>query len=168
MNFLKKLLGGRREDELAIASPAKGLAVDITSVKDPTFSEKLLGDGAAVLPSEGTICAPADGKLEQVFDTGHAFSMTTAEGAELLVHIGFDTVELKGKHFTILSKSGKSVKRGEPVIRVDLEALRAEGYDTATPVVVLNGDAFAVRERKAGELAAGDTLFMLVPAGERD
>lgn len=167
MNFLKKLLGGRQERELVIASPAKGRAADITSVKDPTFSGKLLGDGAAVLPSEGTICAPADGRLEQVFETGHAFSMTTEEGAELLVHIGFDTVELKGKHFTILAETGKSVKRGDPVIRVDLGALRAEGYDTATPVVVLNGDAFAVRDRAAGELAAGEMLFTLAPADKK-
>lgn len=95
LDFLK----GKRKGN-CIGSPCKGKAVALTEVPDPTFSEKILGDGFAVIPSEGKIYAPADGEVTVVFDTLHAITMTTDQGAELLIHIGLDTVTLKGAPFT--------------------------------------------------------------------
>ena len=89
---------GKSKDNI-IYSPCKGKVVPITEVSDPTFSEKVLGDGFAVIPSEGKIYAPADGEISMVFDTLHAVTMTTSQGTELLIHIGLDTVTLKGEPF---------------------------------------------------------------------
>lgn len=101
---------GKRKGN-CIGSPCKGKAVALTEVPDPTFSEKILGDGFAVIPSEGKIYAPADGEVTVVFDTLHAITMTTDQGAELLIHIGLDTVTLKGAPFTAHVAAGDHVKR---------------------------------------------------------
>lgn len=106
LDFLK----GKRKGN-CIGSPCKGKAVALTEVPDPTFSEKILGDGFAVIPSEGKIYAPADGEVTVVFDTLHAITMTTDQGAELLIHIGLDTVTLKGAPFTAHVAAGDHVKR---------------------------------------------------------
>lgn len=106
LDFLK----GKRKGN-CIGSPCKGRAVALTEVPDPTFSEKILGDGFAVIPSEGKIYAPADGEVTVVFDTLHAITMTTDQGAELLIHIGLDTVTLKGAPFTAHVAAGDHVKR---------------------------------------------------------
>ena len=109
LDFLK----GKRKGN-CIGSPCKGKAVALTEVPDPTFSEKILGDGFAVIPSEGKIYAPADGEVTVVFDTLHAITMTTDQGAELLIHIGLDTVTLKGAPFTAHVAAGDHVKKGRP------------------------------------------------------
>ena len=108
LDFLK----GKRKGN-CIGSPCKGKAVALTEVPDPTFSEKILGDGFAVIPSEGKIYAPADGEVTVVFDTLHAITMTTDQGAELLIHIGLDTVTLKGAPFTAHVAAGDHVKKGD-------------------------------------------------------
>lgn len=96
-----------------ICSPCNGRVVPITEVPDPTFSEKILGDGVAVIPSEGRFYAPADGEVTAVFDTLHAFTMTTTQGVELLLHIGLDTVTLKGDPFKSHISVGDQVKKGD-------------------------------------------------------
>lgn len=104
-----------------ICSPCNGRVVPITEVPDPTFSEKILGDGVAVIPSEGRFYAPADGEVTAVFDTLHAFTMTTTQGVELLLHIGLDTVVLKGAPFTSHISVGDQVKKGDLLMEADLE-----------------------------------------------
>ncbi len=95
-----------------------GTIVPLTEVPDPTFAQGILGPGAAVQPSEGRIVAPANGTVDMMFDTGHAVSMTTSEGAELLIHVGIDTVSLKGQHYTAKCKSGDTVRKGDTLIEL--------------------------------------------------
>ena len=106
--------------------------------------------------------APADGTIDVMFDTGHAVSMTTADGAEVLIHVGIDTVQLNGQHYKACCKAGDKVKKGDLLIEFDPEAIKAAGYDTITPVIVCNPDAFsAVKAENAGPVAAGDALLTL-------
>lgn len=157
-----QLFKKKEEKGIEIGSPVKGKAVAISQVSDPTFGDEILGKGAAVIPEEGKIYAPADGTLEMVFDTLHAVSMTTAEGVELLVHIGLDTVALKGEHFTAHKASGDSVKKGDLLISVDLDAVKAAGYDVITPVIVCNTpDYQTVTAVTDTNVNPGDTILIL-------
>lgn len=118
-----------------ITSPVSGKLIAIETVKDPTFAQKILGDGFAVIPSDGIIKAPADGHIEMAYETGHAVGMTTANGCELIIHVGIDTVALGGAGFELLVKNGQNVKKGDVLIRVDLETLEKEGKDPAVMVI---------------------------------
>ncbi len=113
------------------------------------FASGALGDGIAIEPAVGELVAPADGEISSTFETHHAVGMTTADGAELLMHIGIDTVKLGGKHFTYLVNEGDKVKKGQPLIRFELEAIKAEGYPVTTPVIVCNTDDYAAVVAKA-------------------
>lgn len=143
-----------------IGSPCNGKAVPITEVPDPTFSEKMLGDGFAVIPSEGKIYAPADGEVSMVFDTLHAITMTTDQGVELLIHIGLDTVTLKGEPFTAFVAAGDHVKKGDLLMDADLEKIKAVGLNTITPVLVCNTDDYEkITLVKEGEVACGEDII---------
>ena len=107
-----------KSKENVLYAPCKGKVVPLSEVPDPTFSEKILGDGFAVIPSEGKIYAPADGEIAMVFDTLHAITLTSSSGAEILIHIGLDTVTLKGAPFTAHVAAGDQVKKGDLLIRV--------------------------------------------------
>ncbi len=131
----------KNKNENVIYAPVKGTCIDITEVDDIGFSSKMMGDGVAIVPIEGIVTAPCDGKISMIFDTGHAFGMEANNGAEILIHIGIDTVNLNGEGFEILKKPGQKVKRGEPVIRFDLEKVK-KLYDTATMVIMTNGKNF--------------------------
>lgn len=156
-DFLKK-----KDKGIEIGSPVKGKAVPISKVSDPTFGEEILGKGVAIQPEEGKIYAPADGTIEMLFDTKHAVSMTTTEGVELLVHIGLDTVALKGEHFTAHKGNGDAVKKGDLLISVDLEAVKAAGYDVITPMVVCNTSDYQTVEAVTDtEVKPGDTVLIL-------
>lgn len=146
---------------IAIASPVSGTVVPLAEVPDPTFAQGILGPGAAVQPSEGRIVAPANGTVDMMFDTGHAVSMTTSEGAELLIHVGIDTVQLEGKHYKACCKAGQQVKKGDVLIEFDPAAIKAEGYQIVTPILVCNPDAFTVEPAAGGTVAAGDALLTL-------
>ena len=142
-----------------LGAPAKGKAVNIQEVNDPTFSSGMLGQGVAVLPTEGKIYAPAEGEISMVFDTLHAISMVAENGVEILVHVGLDTVNLKGQGFEAHVKAGDSVKKGDLMLTVDLDFLKAEGYDIITPVVVCNTDEYAKVEGIFGkEVMPGDDV----------
>ena len=155
--FLKK-----KDKGIEIGSPVKGKAVPISKVSDPTFGEEILGKGVAIQPADGKIYAPADGTIEMLFDTKHAVSMTTTEGVELLVHIGLDTVALKGEHFTAHKENGDAVKKGDLLISVDLEAVKAAGYDVITPMVVCNTSDYQTVEAVTGsDVNPGDTVLIL-------
>ena len=146
---------------IAVAAPVSGTVVPLSEVPDPTFAQGILGPGAAVQPSEGRIVAPANGTVDMMFDTGHAVSMTTAEGAELLIHVGIDTVQLEGKHYKACCKAGQQVKKGDVLIEFDPAAIKAEGYQIVTPILVCNPDAFTVEPAAGGTVAAGDALLTL-------
>lgn len=152
----------KKEKKHVIGSPAKGKAVSLKEVNDPTFAEEMLGKGAAVIPEEGKIYAPADGEIGMVFDTLHAVSMTTDFGAEILIHIGLDTVKMKGDGFTGHVKAGDHVKKGDLLLEVDLEKVKTAGYDTITPVLVCNTPDYAsVEGIRADAVNAGDDLIII-------
>lgn len=126
-----------------IAAPVSGEVIALSEVKDEAFSSGALGDGVAIIPTEGKFYAPCDGTISAFFPTGHAFGITTDGGAELLVHVGMDTVSLDGKGFTAKKQQGDRVKKGDLLLEVDLEAVKAAGFETVTPVIVTNADDFA-------------------------
>lgn len=137
MFSLKKMFGGK-DDKKVILAPVEGKAVSLKEVNDPTFSQEILGKGVAVIPSKGRVVAPADGVVSVFFETKHAVSITADNGAEIIVHVGLDTVNLKGEHYTAHKKQGDKVKAGELLLEFDLEAIKAAGYDVITPVIICN------------------------------
>ena len=120
----------------AIVAVADGKFIGPDEMKDEMFARQDMGQTVAIEPSDGTICAPVNGKIEMVFETGHAFGMRMSDGTGLLIHIGVDTVNLKGQGFTVLKKAGDNVKAGEPVVRVDLDVLKKAGYSSQTMIVI--------------------------------
>ena len=148
--------------DTVLSACLNGTVVPLADVKDEAFASGVLGDGIAIEPSDGELVAPADGEISSTFETHHAVGMTTADGAELLMHIGIDTVKLGGKHFTYLVNEGDKVKKGQPLIRFELEAIKAGGYPVTTPVIVCNTDDYAAVEAKAsGTVKQGDALLEL-------
>ena len=148
--------------DTVLSACLNGTVVPLADVKDEAFASGALGDGIAIEPTDGELVAPADGEISSTFETHHAVGMTTADGAELLMHIGIDTVKLGGKHFTYLINEGDKVKKGQPLIRFELEAIKAEGYPVTTPVIVCNTDDYAAVEAKAsGTVKQGDALLEL-------
>ena len=134
-----------------LGAVAKGKVVELKEVYDPTFNSGMLGQGVAIVPSEGKIYAPADGEIGMVFETLHAVSMTADNGVEILVHVGLDTVELKGEGFEAHVQAGDKVKKGDLMLSVDLDAVQAAGYDIVTPILVCNTDEYAAVEGLAGK-----------------
>ncbi|MDE6950760.1 MAG: PTS glucose transporter subunit IIA [Lachnospiraceae bacterium] len=152
-----------KNKEIMIGSPVKGKAVSVSEVNDPTFAEEILGKGVAIIPEDGKVCAPAAGEIGMVFDTLHAFSMTTKEGVELLVHIGLETVGLKGKGFEAHAKAGDKVEKGDLIITADLDVIKGEGLDTIIPVIVCNTDEYKEVESLAGkDVVAGDDILKIL------
>ena len=148
--------------DTVLSACLNGTVVPLADVKDEAFASGVLGDGIAIEPSDGELVAPADGEISSTFETHHAVGMTTADGAELLMHIGIDTVKLGGKHFTYLVNEGDKVRKGQPLIRFELEAIKAEGYPVTTPLIVCNTDDYAAVEAKAsGTVKQGDALLEL-------
>ena len=148
--------------DTVLSACLNGTVVPLADVKDEAFASGALGDGIAIEPTDGELVAPADGEISSTFDTHHAVGMTTVDGAELLMHIGIDTVKLGGKHFTYLVNEGDKVKKGQPLIRFELEAIKAEGYPVTTPLIVCNTDDYAAVAAKAsGTVKQGDALLEL-------
>lgn len=148
--------------DTVLSACLNGTVVPLADVKDEAFASGVLGDGIAIEPTDGELVAPADGEISSTFETHHAVGMTTADGAELLMHIGIDTVKLGGKHFTCLVNEGDKVKKGQPLIRFELEAIKAEGYPVTTPLIVCNTDDYAAVAAKAsGNVKQGDALLEL-------
>ena len=148
--------------DTVLAACLTGTVVPLAEVKDEAFASGALGDGIAIEPAGGELVAPADGEISSTFDTHHAVGMTTVDGAELLMHIGIDTVKLGGKHFTYLVNEGDKVRKGQPLIRFDIEAIKAEGYPVTTPLIVCNTDEYAaVTPKASGTVKQGDALLEL-------
>lgn len=131
-NFFKK--------GFEIVSPVDGITMDLTKISDPVFAQKMTGDGTAINITGDTFVAPADGQLVFIFNTNHAFGMLLDNGVEILVHIGIDTVELKGEGFTRLIEPNQHVKAGTPIMKIDRELILKKGYCLSTPVLITNVD----------------------------
>lgn len=125
-----------------IVSPIRGNIVPLNEVKDEAFSAGLLGKGVAIVPQEGKLISPVNGTIETAFPTGHAIGIRSDKGVEILLHVGFDTVQLNGKYFKLLVAQGDRVLVGQALLEFDLEAIKADGYDITTPIVVTNTDAY--------------------------
>lgn len=148
---------------ISIASPLKGRLIKLSDVQDEAFSSGALGKGVAVLPEEGALYAPADGTISAFFPTGHAVGMTTEDGAELLIHVGMDTVQLDGKGFTPLVKVDDKVKKGQKLLEFDISLIQNAGYSLVTPVLVANTDDYAdVTSADAESISRGEELLTIV------
>ncbi len=147
---LKSMFGGHKAEPIALGAPVAGEVVPLSEVSDPTFSQEILGKGIAIRPANGRVVSPVDGEIALMFDTGHAVSINADCGAEVLVHVGLDTVGLKGKHFTVHCSNGDKVRKGDLLIEFDPEGIQADGYDTITPMIVCNVDQFGSFEPKTG------------------
>lgn len=145
---------------LSVASPASGVLMALDQVEDEAFASGALGQGAAVRPEEGRICAPADGQVTMIFPTKHALGLSCG-GTELLIHVGLNTVELNGKHFTLHVKEGDQVKKGDLLLEFDMEQIQKEGYLLTTPVLVTNPDGLSVVccGKDGDRIAAGDSML---------
>ncbi|MBR7122661.1 MAG: PTS glucose transporter subunit IIA [Oscillospiraceae bacterium] len=139
MEFLKKLFKKKTDDFYA---PMAGKAVPITQVPDPTFAEGMLGNGIAIEPAEGKVYAPCDATVDMMFTTGHAVSLVADCGAEVLIHVGLETVSLEGKPFTVHVANGDKVKKGQLLLEADIEVIKAAGLPTITPMLICNTDDY--------------------------
>lgn len=136
------------EPYMKLKSPLTGKLVSMSDVKDPVFSQKMMGDGFAIVPSANEVVSPVDAMIEVLYPTGHAIGLRTADGIELLIHLGIDTVKSKSNSFKLLKQVGDSVKAGEPIIQMNLKQLLKEGYDMTTPIVFLTGQKLKGLESK--------------------
>ncbi|HWW55748.1 MAG TPA: glucose PTS transporter subunit IIA, partial [Sphingopyxis sp.] len=149
---------------LIITSPLRGWATTLDSVPDPVFARRMMGDGVAIQPLGDTVVAPFDGEIVTLHEAGHAVSLRSAEGAEVLIHIGLDTVMLKGEGFAPLVAIGDKVSRGDPLIRFDLDAVALAATSLITPVIVTNAEAFAISRRTTDcAIGACEALMTVVP-----
>lgn len=143
-----------------IAAPIKGQVKQLSEVQDEAFSCGVMGQGAAIVPAEGKVFAPCDGEITTFFPTGHAIGMSSANGAEILIHIGLDTVKLNGEGFTPKKNQGDSVKKGDLLLEFDIEKIQKAGYDITTPVIITNTDDYAeVKVSGAGTVNSGDDFI---------
>lgn len=157
MGFFDKLFGKKLE---GIYAPIAGKAVAITEVPDPTFAEGMLGNGIAIEPADGKVYAPCDATVDMMFDTGHAVSLVTESGAEILIHVGLETVGLEGKPFTVHVQNGDKVKKGQLLIEADLEAIKAAGLPTITPVLICNTDDYPTFKTHVGTAVTNTDLVI--------
>ncbi|MCI8629719.1 MAG: PTS transporter subunit EIIC [Firmicutes bacterium] len=127
---------------LFVPAPAKGKMIPLTEVKDVTFASEILGKGAVIIPEENKIVAPFSGKVAVVFETGHAIALQSDEGLELLIHVGIDTVNLKGKFFHPCVENGTIIKKGDVLLNFDREEIEKEGYDLSTPIIITNTENY--------------------------
>lgn len=157
-NLFKKNTGSQ------LHAPINGKVVPLEEVPDPVFSEKMMGEGIAIVPAEETIVAPFDGEVVQVPDTKHAVGLKDKDGNEVLIHIGLETVELKGEGFTMKVQTGDHVSLGQSLMGIDLEYLRANAKDIITPIVVTNSanseQKFHPTDEK--EAKAGETVLLTI------
>ena len=157
MGFFQKLFG-KKYDELC--APVAGKAVPVTQVPDPTFAEEMLGKGIAIEPTEGKVYAPCNATVDMMFSTGHAVSLIADFGAEILIHVGLETVSLGGKHFTVHKAAGDKVNKGDLLIEFDVEAIKAEGLNTITPMVICNSGDYATFKANVGNAVTNNDVVI--------
>ena len=153
------MFGLFKKSKQVIISPIDGELVELKEVPDEVFSKGLLGEGMAIIPVSGTVVAPIDGVVSRIFPTNHAFLISKKNGIEVMVHIGLDTVELKGQGFKRLVKEGTEVDSGMPIISVDLEYLQSRGKDIITPIVINCEKKIEIIKHKIGTIREGEYLM---------
>ena len=159
MGFFQKLFGKPVDSFYA---PMAGKAVPITEVPDPTFAEGMLGNGIAIIPAEGKVYAPCDATVDMMFSTGHAVSLVADNGAEILIHVGLETVGLEGKPFTIHVANGDKVQKGQLLMEADLEAIQAAGLNIITPMLICNTPDYTTFNTFVGkDVTNGDVVIEL-------
>ncbi|OOM76699.1 PTS system beta-glucoside-specific EIIBCA component [Clostridium puniceum] len=126
-----------------IYAPIKGKSVELKEVSDPVFAEGIMGKGVAIIPEEGVVYAPVDGAISALFETKHAIGITSDDGIEILIHVGIDTVKLGGNHFTAFIQKDQKVKKGDKLLEFDMNAIKREGYEIITPVLIANTADYA-------------------------
>lgn len=149
--------------EKVVASPLNGKVIPLSEVKDEVFASEAMGKGCAVIPEEGKVYAPFDGKIVGLLDSHHAIGMESQDGLEILIHVGMDTVKLEGKYFTCHIEEGQQVKQGQLLLEFDMQKIQQAGYDLITPVVITNSDEFKEIVTDAyGQVKAGTVLIKLI------
>ena len=147
---------------IVIGSPFHGVAAPVTASPDPAFAEKMMGDGATVIPCEGVVTAPCDATISFVFDTNHAIGLELEDGVEMLIHVGINTVALKGEGFRALVKEGDQVKKGDRLLEFDLDFIREHASSVSSPVLFTSmEDNQELRLLKAGHVKPGEDLLAL-------
>lgn len=164
--MFKNLFGKKPASKtITVYSPANGVPVGLEEVPDPVFSEKMMGDGLAVKPSDGIIVAPVDGEVIQVFPTKHAIGLKAENGAEILIHIGLETVALQGEGFEAHVQQGDKVKRGDRLVTFDVALVSERAKSTITPMIITNPDDMESQNALHAESAvAGETPVMEITA----
>ena len=148
--------------EETLTSPVNGTQIPLAEVADETFASEMLGTTIAVEPTDGKIVAPCDGEVMNIFDTGHAVCIATEAGAELLIHIGIDTVSMDGKGFVKKVADGAKVRKGDVLIEADLDAIKAAGHPTTTMMILTNADDFSkVEKTAAGTVTTADLAMKI-------
>lgn len=156
------LSGLFKKRKLEIYAPVNGEIIPLDQVPDPVFSQKMMGEGVAVIPTEETFRAPVEGTVVLIADTKHAIGLRTADGTEVLIHIGLETVSLEGKGFTVLVETGDTISLGQPLIEVDLEYIREHASSIVTPIIITNSSEKAVQCTHTKDGVSGKTLVMTV------
>ena len=155
----------KNKEVIEIVAPVAGDAVPSSEVADPTFATEMLGKGMAIKPVDGKVYAPVDGSISLLFDTKHAISFASESGAEILVHVGLDTVALKGQHFTAHVSDGDPVKKGDLVLEFDIDKIVEAGFDTISPIIVCNTDDYSEVTAVTGKrVEVGETILTLTKA----
>ncbi|MBE6626038.1 MAG: PTS glucose transporter subunit IIA [Ruminococcaceae bacterium] len=144
---------------ISVVSPLTGVAVDLSEVNDPTFSERILGNGIAILPSVGRLYSPISGLIESISESAHAIAIVGDNGVEILIHIGIDTVELNGEPFSVRVKVGDRVDVGHLLIEFDLGKIISSGYDAVTPIIVTNSSDYSKLDFHKGKINAMESLI---------
>lgn len=162
--MFKKLFGNKKNtNEITIAAPVDGELVPLEEVPDPVFSEKMMGDGIAIKPANGTVVAPVNGKILQVFPTLHAVGIQADNGVEILIHIGLETVNLKGEGFTAHVQEGDTVKQGDKLITFEEAVIQEKAKSTITPIIITNTtDMKEIRKAKNNTVAAGQDEILFI------
>ncbi|MCP3764548.1 PTS glucose transporter subunit IIA [Domibacillus sp. A3M-37] len=160
--MLKKLFGKKPKIlEVKLVSPVEGTILKLEDVPDPVFSQKMMGDGIAFFPIEGKVVAPADAIVINVFPTKHAIALETAEGLEILIHIGLDTVNMKGEGFSVFVAEGDQVKAGDLLISYSLELVKEKASSIVTPMIITNGNILKeLQHHYGGQSVAGKTTVL--------
>ena len=151
---------GRSGEKIVLCSPVSGKVIPLGSVPDPAFAENMMGKGAAILPERGEVFAPADGVVETVADTRHAVGFRADTGVELLIHVGIETVKLKGRFFRVFVSEGDRVRKGDVLIRFDVDGIISAGHSPAIPVTVINSDEYeSVAATESASVESGEPLL---------
>jgi PTS system glucose-specific IIA component len=153
------MFGFLKRKPRVIHAPIDGQLLDIESVDDDVFSQKMAGDGLAIYPIGDIFRAPIDGVISKIFSTNHAFSIKNSKDLEVLVHIGLETVALKGEGFERLAKEGDEVKVGDPIIKVDLNYIKANAKDIVTPILITDESKFDNIDKNDNVVKSGDAIM---------